>query len=150
MAVTSHFYGPFFQSLANKEVNLNSDALKAILLGTGYTPNMDTHRYKSDLGANEVAGTNYAAGGVALSGIAVTYDTVNHQLKFAVANVVYTNVTLTGANSPRYCALYDNTPATDATRPLIGYVDFGAAQAPSGINLQVTWDPTGTGLVTVT
>jgi hypothetical protein len=63
---------------------------------------------------------------------------------------MYTNVTLTGANSPRYCALYDNTPATDATRPLIGYVDFGAAQAPSGINLQVTWDPTGTGLVTVT
>jgi hypothetical protein len=142
MAVTAHFYDPYWQSLNNKEINLLSDTIKLMLLGPGYTPNRGTHRYKSDVVAQEITGTGYTAGG----------NTVG-----AMANAIAANVyTISGANaswpaatfSTNYAALYDSTPATDATRPLIGYVDFGGAQSPSAGTLSVTWNASGIGTVT--
>jgi hypothetical protein len=43
----------------------------------------------------------------------------------------------------RYGVLYDSTPATDATRPLIGLVDFGADVSTVATSFDVTWDPQG-------
>jgi hypothetical protein len=59
-------YGNFLVKLANKEIDLDSDAIKAMLTTSAYTPNLDTHAYKSDV-TSEVVGTGYVAGGTAVT-----------------------------------------------------------------------------------
>jgi hypothetical protein len=142
MATTAHFYDLYWVSLNAAKINLTSDTIKLMLLN-GYTPNRGTHQYKSDVVANEVAaGNGYTSGGATITGMAIA----------AASNVV----TITGANASwpastftaTHAALYDSTPATDATRPLIGFVDFGGAQSPSNGTLSVTWNASGIGTVT--
>lgn len=72
MAITASLYGGFVKSLGNKQMNMNSDTFKVMLLGPSYTPS-DTHQYQSDLGANEITGTGYTAGGATLSSVTFTY-----------------------------------------------------------------------------
>ena len=120
MAVTAKAYGPFLQSLVNKEIDLDSDTLKCMLTTSSYTPNQDTHRYKSDV-TNEITGTGYTAGGVTLANVAVSYTAGTNVLKLTSDDPSWASSTLTA----RYAVFYDSTPGSDATRPLISYVDFG-------------------------
>lgn len=148
MAVTAKFYGLFFKSLSNKEIDLDSDTIKLMLCTSTYGPNQDTHRYKSDV-TNEVSGTGYTAGGATVGSVVSSYDTTSNVWSFDGADVSWASTTLNGANAPRYGVLYDSTPATDATRPLIGWVDFGVDTPVTNGTLSVTWDAAGVGYVTV-
>jgi hypothetical protein len=76
VAVTSKLYGPVYQSVFNKEIDYDTDTIRAMLTTSTYTPNLDTHRYKSSV-TNEVVGTGYTAGGVALTTKTVTYTAAN-------------------------------------------------------------------------
>lgn len=143
MAVAAHFYDNYWVSLNAAKVNLLSDTIKLMLLTSAYTPNRGTHANKSDVVAQEVAaGNGYTSGGTTIG-----------SMNIAIASNV---VTITGANaswpsstfSTAYAVLYDSTPSTDATRPLIGYVDFGGTQSPSNGTLSVTWNASGIGTVT--
>lgn len=144
MAVSAKYYGLFFKSLCNKELNLTSDSLKLSLHTSSYTPNQDTHQYRSSL-TNEVTGTGYTAGGATVGSIVVAYNTVTNVLSIDGADVTWTASSITA----RYAVLYDSTPSTDATRPLIGYVDFGADVTSTSANLAVVWDVAGIAAVTV-
>lgn len=146
MAATAKFYGLFFKSLSNKEIDLDSDTLKLMLVTSSYTPDQDTHQYKSSV-TNECSGTGYTAGGATVGSISVSYNTGTNVLSFDGTDGAWTGLTL--STPARYGILYDSSPASDATRPLIGYVDFGADQAMSGGNLTVAWDSSGIGAVTV-
>ena len=143
MAVTAKVYGLFLKSLANKEIDLDSDTLKVMLCTSTYTPNQDTHQYKSSV-TNEVTGTGYTAGGATLGSVTVTYDTASNTLKLDAADTSWASSTITA----RYAVVYDSTPASDATRPLICYVDFGADVVSSGGAFDITWDAAG--IVTLT
>lgn len=143
MAVTALVYGGFLQSLANKEVDLDSDVLKIMLCTSAYTPNQDTHRYKSSV-TGEVAGTGYVSGGNTLGSVAVTYTAGTNTLTLDAADTSWANSTITA----RYAVIYDSTPATDATRPLIAYIDFGADVSSSGAAFNITFDAAG--IVTLT
>lgn len=138
MAVTALLYGPFLQSLANKEIDLDSDTIKVMLCTSAYTPNQDTHRYKSSV-TNEVTGTGYTATGATLGSVAVTYTAGTNTLMFDAADTSWTTSTITA----RYAVIYDATPATDATRPLIAYVDFGADVSSTAATFTITWDAAG-------
>ena len=130
------------RSLANAEVDLDSHTLKVMVVGSGYTPALDTHRYKSDVGA-EVAGTGYTAGGVTLTGVTVTYDAATNTVKFDAADADWpTAAGWTG----RYGVVYDATPATDATRPLLALVDFDGEVSPTA-GFTIVW-PAG-GILTI-
>lgn len=135
---TANLYGLFFKSLANKEMNLNTDALKVMLCTSAYVPDQDTHQYKSSV-TSEVSGTGYTAGGAALTSVAVAYTAATNVLSLDAADVSWTNSTITA----RYAVIYDSTPATDATRPLIGYVDFGSDLVSSGAAFSITWNASG-------
>lgn len=54
-------------------------------------------------------------------------------------NVSWTSATFT----TRYGVLYDRTPATDATRPLLGFIDFGQDESPSSDTFSVNWHDNG-------
>lgn len=43
----------------------------------------------------------------------------------------------------RYAVMYDRTPATDATRPLIAYNDFGSDQSVTSGTFTITFDALG-------
>lgn len=138
MAVTAKLYGLFLKSLANKEIDLDTDTIKVMLTTSAYVPNQDTHQYKSSV-TNEVTGTGYTATGATLASAAVTYDTATNVLKFDAADTSWASSTITA----RYAVIYDATPATDATRPLIGYVDFGADVSSTAAAFTITWDAAG-------
>lgn len=76
MAVVAHPYGLAAKSVFNKEIDFDTDTVKAMLMTSSYTPNYDTHQYKSSL-TNEVVGTGYTAGGVTLASKTVTYTAAN-------------------------------------------------------------------------
>lgn len=48
-------------------IDLDSDTIVCVLLGTGYTPGRTTHSTWADVSAQEISGTGYTAGGVALT-----------------------------------------------------------------------------------
>lgn len=140
MAETAFTYAKFFKSLTNKEVNLTADTFKVMLLGNGYTPSQTLHQYKSDLGVNEISGMGYAADGIVLAGMALTWDSINSRWVITTTTTPqWTSATF----SAYYGVVYDSSPSTDATRPLLTCIDFGGPKAPSAGNFTIHWPTTG-------
>jgi hypothetical protein len=134
MAVTALLYGKFLNSLGNKEIDLDTDTLKVMLCTSSYTPAQDTHQYKSDI-TNEVSGTGYTATGATLGSVTVTYTGATNKWVLDAADSSWTTSTITA----RYAVVYDASPASDAVRPLICYVDFGADVSTTAGTFQITW-----------
>jgi hypothetical protein len=143
--MASKLYGNFVVKSFNKEIDWDSDTIKVALLTNAYTPNQDGHDYFDDVVANQVTGTGYTSGGNTLANKTNTYDSATNVIKLDADDVTWASSTITA----RYAVIYDATPATDATRPLIGYVDFGSDQSSSNGNFTITWDSTGIVRVTV-
>ena len=144
MPVTAFFYGNAFVSAFNKLIDFDTDDIKIMLCTSAYTPNQDTHQFKSSV-TNEVTGTGYTAGGVALTTESITYTGATNVLKLDADDVSWPGSTITA----RYAVIYDNTPATDATRPLIAYIDFGADVSSTAATFAITFDANGIATVTV-
>ena len=138
MAVSAKVFGPFLLSLASKEMNLASDTLKCSLHTSSMAPNQDTWRYKSDL-TNEVTGTGYTAGGVTLTGVTLTYDGASNTLKLDSNDPAWASSTITA----KFAVFYDATPSTDATRPLIAYVDLDGNISSTNSTFTVQLDANG-------
>ncbi|MEV0367492.1 hypothetical protein [Nocardia fusca] len=138
MAVTAKWYGLGLKSLVNKEVDWDTDVIKVMLCTSTYSPDQDTHQYKSSV-TNEVSGTGYNAGGATLTTSAPTYTAGTNTLVLDAADVSWPNSTIVA----RYAVVYDSTPATDATRPLLGYVDFGQDVSTTAGTFSIVWDAAG-------
>ncbi|AKJ72124.1 hypothetical protein WKY82_09340 [Gordonia malaquae] len=136
MAVSAKLYANFHKSIGNKEVDLDSDAIKVMLCTSSYTPNQGTHQYKSSV-TGEVTGTGYTAGGATLA--SVTAGVTGNVFKFDADDVSWPSSTITA----RYAVIYDSTPGSDASRPLIGYVDFGADVSTTSGTFQIVWNSSG-------
>jgi hypothetical protein len=151
MAVTAFWYGQaimqaFGSGSAGGAPNVDwlSDTIKVSLHTSSYTPNQDTHVFKSDL-TNEVAsGGGYTTGGATLANKTAGYTAGTNVIKLDADDTVWTTSTITA----HYAVIYDDTPATDATKPLLGYVDFGADVVSSAGNFTITW--AAGGIFTVT
>lgn len=138
MAVTAKLYGKGLLSLANKEIDWTSDTIKVALTTSSYTPDQDVHDYFNDV-TNEVSGTGYTAGGATLANCTATYTAGTNVMKLDADDAVWATATITA----RYAVIYDSTPGTAATNPLIGYVDFGADVSSTAANFTITWDAAG-------
>jgi hypothetical protein len=132
-------------SAFTKKIDLSADTIKVMLCTSSYTPDQDTHQYKSSV-TNEVSGTGYTATGVTLSvSSQPTYTSGTNTMAFDAGDASWSSSTITA----RYAVVYDATPGTDATRPLIMYVDFGADVSTTAGTLTLTWDSAGLCSVTV-
>ena len=65
-------------------------------------------------------------------------------IQFDAANVSWASSTITA----RYAIIYDRTPATDATRPLIWLIDFESDQSTTNGTFQVNINSLGLGVMT--
>lgn len=211
MAVTANFYGQFFTSVLNKEVDFAADTIMGALLTSSYTPDLGTHNYYDDLTSEvSAAGTGYTTGGQSLGTCTVTYTAANSWGTARADSTAYdlgavvrpaagngylyqastagtstsgaptypTNVggTVTdgtvvwtcvgtgvvvldddGTNlswdpstiTARYLAVYDATPGTAATNPLIALVDFGEDVVSSSGPFDVTFSSLGVAAIFV-
>ena len=141
----SKLYGNFLKQALNKEIDWDSDTIKVALLSSYYTPNQDTHDYWDDVSSNEVTGTGYTTGGIALSSKTSTYDGTNNVIVLDAADVTWSSSTITA----RYAVVYNDSGASAAAKALIGYVDFGSDQSSTNGNFTITWDSTGIVRITV-
>jgi hypothetical protein len=113
------------------------------LLNTTHTVDQDADDFYNDVVADEISATGYTANGVILSGKSVTYDSATNQARAIASDSAWSSVDFTG-DPPLVAAVYDRTPASDATRPLISYVDFLSGQSVGpGVNFTIDWDATG-------
>jgi hypothetical protein len=144
--MASKLYGQFLSQALNKEIDFDTDTIKVALLTNSYTPDQDAHNYFDDVSTYEVSGaTGYTSSGITLANKTNTYNSSTNVIVLDADDVTWSSSTITA----RYAVIYDATPATNATRPLIGYVDFGSDQSSSNGNFTITWDATGIVRVTV-
>jgi len=121
----------------NGSIDLDTDTIKVMLVTSSYTPNQDTHEFKSDV-TNEVTGTGYTAGGATLSNKSVTQDNTDDEGVFDADDVTWSNSTITA----RGAVLYKST-GNDATSPLICYFDFGENKSSSNGDFSIQWNSEG-------
>ena len=127
-AVTAFWFGQaimqaFGSGSAGNAPNIDflSDTIKCMLTTSSYAVNQDTHVFKSDV-TNEVSGTGYTAAGTTITTPTLGYTGGTNVIKFDGDDAQWTSSTITA----RLAVIYDSTPSTDATRPLLSYIDFGA------------------------
>jgi hypothetical protein len=142
----SKLYGQFLSQALNKEIDWDTDTIKVALLTNSYSPDQDAHNYLDDVVAYEVSGaTGYTSGGATLANKTNTYNSSTNVIVLDADDVTWSSSTITA----RYAVIYDASPSTNATKPLIGYVDFGSDQSSSNGNFTITWDSTGIVRITV-
>jgi hypothetical protein len=138
MTITAKLYGQVFKSAFNKEIDWDTDTIKVMLTTATYTPDQDAHQYKSSV-TNEVTGTGYTATGATLANCTVTYTGATNVLMLDADDTTWTTSTITA----RTAVVYDSTPATDATRPLICYQQSDVDIVSTGGTFQITWNASG-------
>ena len=143
--VLAALYGLLFTSLWNKEIDYEADAIKVALALSAYTPNQDTHDYFDDITNEHAASGNYTSGGATLGSKTVTYTAGTNKHVLDAADTTWASSTITA----RYAVVYDSTPGTAATNPLICYQDFQTDQSSSGGDFTIQWNASGIVEITV-
>lgn len=105
----------------NGNIDWDTDTINAILVASGYTPNIDTHQFRSSI-TNEITGTGYTAGGQALASKTVSIDTTNDRAVFDSNDPSWTTSTITA----RAVVLAKIRGGASSADELGGYWDFGA------------------------
>ena len=112
MAITQALCNVFKEDLMDTTANLEANTLKVALYDNTATLSSATTAYAT---ANEVTGTNYTAGGEAMTGMAVTLD--GSTAIFDADNVSWANATITA----QAAVIYNNSLSNAA----IAVLDFG-------------------------
>lgn len=133
--MASGIYNRMLANLMNKEIDLEGDTIKCMLLDDSHAFTA-THNVIGDVSGNEVAdesGNGYTAGGATLSGKAVTQAATT---KWDASDAAWTDATFTAYHA----VLYDDTIATD---DLICSIDFGGAKTVAAGTFTIQWDAAG-------
>ena len=131
-------FNSFKRDIANGSINLATDAVKIMLVGSAYTPNIDTHTKRSDV-TNEVSGTGQTASGIALVNKTVTMNTTSDKGVFDADDITLSNATITA----RGAVLYKARGGASSADELIAYLDFGADITSTAGNFNIAFDANG-------
>ena len=143
MAITTSICNSFLRELLLEGHNISSDTLKLALIkeSESGTYNDTTTSYDTVVSnSDEASGTNYSAGGVALTNVSVgsLSDTqAGNRAFFDADDVVFTNVTVTASGA----ILYNDTASGN---PAIAVFDFDPVVSATSGNLTVTLPGPGT------
>lgn len=107
--------------------------LKAMLVGSGWTFNKQTHEFRSAV-TGEVSGQGYTAGGIPITGVAVQLDTTNSRVEIVGDDVNFGTLTVNGIAQ---LVVYTDT-GNAATDRIVGVHTF-ASESPAGENFTYAW-----------
>ena len=131
-------FNSFKRDIANGSINLGTDTIKLMLVGSGYAPNIDTHAKRSDV-TNEVSGAGYTSGGVALVNKTVVMNNTSDKGVFDADDVTLSTATITA----RGAVLYKARGGASSADELIAYLDFGSDITSTAGNFNITFDANG-------
>lgn len=101
-------------------IDLDTDTIKVMIVTNTYVPSQ-THDFKDDV-TNEVSGSNYTAGGTAISGVTLALD--GSTVEWIHADITWLQHA-SGFSNGRHFIWYKDTGVA-STSPLIMYMTNGA------------------------
>lgn len=110
--------------------------IKVALVTSSYTYNPD-HNFFDDI-TNELSGTGYTAGGVAIGSKAVSRDTTNDRIELDAADAAWTAL---NAGTIAAAIIYKDTGVA-GTSPLIAFIDL-TDTVTNGGNITIEWNAEG-------
>jgi len=138
-------YGLFMESMMEGLVDFETDIFYLMLCDPTYTPNQNTHKFKSVI-SGEVNYSGYDAGGIQMPISTVSYTGSTKTLTIIASNVQWPLVTFPSPGV-RYGIVYDSATkdgsGADTAKPLIGYIDFVSSQIVTSQAFHVNWPSTG-------
>lgn len=140
MAITASGY--FGLTLEKQLITTGGESLEAEtnnlwLISDSATPDFTTHDFRNDLVANEVTGTNWAAGGVDLTGTEITL--ASGLLTFDAADISVASTTISNAMA----SVLSTQTGADTTDKLVCLHDFVTAVSTSNGTFQIQWNASG-------
>ena len=131
--MASLIYDSFMDDLVKGNIVPSADTFYAMLVTSTYSPNKGSHAKRSDV-TNEVTGTGYTAGGVAVV-CTVAEDNVGNKETLTFANPSWSGATITA----RAAVIYKHRGGVASADNLVCYVDFGSDVASTGGTFAVTF-----------
>lgn len=126
-------YDSYMSDEANGLIIPGTDTFYMMLVTSGYSPNKKTNTKRSNV-TNEVTGTGYTAGGIAIPAI-VTLDTTNDRCDVTFTTCTFINITVTGAVAG---VIYKHRGGASSADNLVCYTDFGGSFSPVSQNFVYT------------
>ena len=130
--MASGIYNRFKANLMNKEIDMEADTIKCMLLDNSHSFSA-AHNVIGDVSGNEISGSGYSAGGAALANKAVTQAATT---KFDADNTAWNSASFTAYHA----VLWDDTIGTD---DLICSIDFGGAKTVTSGTFTIQWHEDG-------
>lgn len=129
--MASLIYNSFYDDVARGNINPSTDTFKVMLVSSAYTEDKDTHLKRSSI-TNEITGTNYTAGGTAVT-VTVTKDTANDRVDIGLGSVTWATSTITG----RKAVYYKSRGGASSADELVAVVDFSTDYTSSNGNFTI-------------
>lgn len=135
--MATQLYNSYKVLEANGGIDLDTDAIKVMLVTSSYVPNIDTHDFRDDV-TDEVVGAGYVAGGKSLANIVAAQDNPNDRATLDGDDIQWAGSTITAAGAVIY-----RDVGTAATDDLIGFLDFGGDIVSDNGNFDIAWNAIG-------
>lgn len=121
------FFGLGMKAVTCGTVDLQGDLFGAMLCN-GYVPNVNTHRFRSDVTAESIGTSGYTIGGATIAGNTVSYDSASHETRWTFTNPSWTQASLTATT----LVVYHRAGGTSSADELILYQNFGTQTVTLG------------------
>lgn len=128
------FFNSFKEYIGDGSIDFDDDTFKCALLGDNYTPD-SAHSHLGDVDTQETSGTNYSAGGAALTSVTWTLS-ANGVAGLDAADLQWASASFTA----RYGVIYSDTGSGD---PLVCLIDFTENKTVSSANFTIQWNANG-------
>ncbi len=135
MAITASPYGLSYRSFGYGRFDFLNHTFKVLLTSAAYTPDFDTHEFRSDVTNELPGGGGYTSGGKTLTNLSWLYEPDNNQVVLRCDPVTWTAASF----SARRAVVYRDT-GNLLTSPLLSWVDFGANAAPDGVDWPIVFN----------
>lgn len=119
--MASFLFNSVLRDEATGAVDFDTDTFYMSLHTSSYTPNKDTQDRFDDV-TNEVTGTGYTAGGMAVTATVGAVDTTNDRVDITFAAAAWTTATITA----RYGVIRKRRGGAASADELVAVNDFGS------------------------
>lgn len=134
------FYNSFFEWEGDNTIDMDAVTFGVMLLDNTHTFDPDDE-FRSDIEADEVSGTGYTGGGVALSSVTYTRQTgANGYVMLDAADPSWASLDV---NDIRFVALYVRRGGLSSADELVCLYDLGQDYSPSSVPFTLRIPATG-------